>query len=315
MLERKRTNSVQPVISTQVQHLPPLPSHNEPSSTIAPSWAQSIPMMEATQYWQHSPQYPPIILQGDLTDQLHAHSAYISPQYPSPSEPSAMSPYYSPHLHLSDLHDGLPSRQITPPPPPTFHYSSSSLSSALSMSTISSSPTYPRSPPSQRPYSLSAEPSIPSPTRNPPSSEISFMGNPQDFVPSCRPTSVVATTSTIVPRGTDPTCSVSFRDASYQRSSTYDCSASSSLSPRSAVQSYPTPMSSPLILSSFAEEPETTAQPVSQPSDSPSRHYRTLSEKKAAALAKTRTSKRKADDEGPRLSSKLPVTAESVNIF
>ncbi|PSR80706.1 hypothetical protein PHLCEN_2v6622 [Hermanssonia centrifuga] len=74
-------------------------------------------------------------------------------------------------------------------------------------------------------------------------------------------------------------------------------------------------MSSPLILSSFAEEPETAATPVSQPSNSPSRHYRTLSEKKAAALAKTRTSKRKADDQGPRLSSKLPVTAESVTIF
>lgn len=293
MLERQKTISMQPGPSHQ------LPPSHEPAQHVTPDalgpWISPIPEMR---FWEEHTQYgTPTVEQGGLPD-LNIESPYLTSQYPSPSENS----------HMPELSSGT---ETTAP----FRYStSSSLSLALSLPTTSPSSAYLRTPPSSQYRNLST-PSTPGIDQTP--SGASFMSSPQDFmtVSYAAPSNHSASFSPPEPSNTMlhvPLISVTLQsNPSHERS----VSISTSLSPRSAVQAYPTPISSPLIMTPPVEALSDVSIPAQpSPGQDPNRHYRTPEQKKAAVTStKQKTPiprQRLTDTRQPRLSASLPATSE-----
>lgn len=292
MLERQKTIAMQPGPSHQ------LPPSHEPAQHVTPDalgpWISPIPEMR---FWEEHTQYgTPMVEQGGLSD-LNIQSPYLTSQYTSPSETPQMS-------------SELPTETTAP-----FRYStSSSLSLALSLPTTSPSSAYLRTPPSSQYRNLST-PSTP--VIDSTSSGASFMSSPQDFmtVSHAAPSNHSASFSPPEPSNTTlhvPLISVTLQSTpSHERS----VSISTSLSPRSAVQAYPTPISSPLIMTPPVEALSDISIPAQpSPGQDPNRHYRTPEQKKAAVPStKQKTSiprQRITDTRQPRLSATLPATSE-----
>ncbi len=314
MLERRKELAAQQSsssLSPSLMHSPvmgmePIPGPSQP-------WLPTIPEIR-TDFWETAQsQYPlPILPQGSLPG-LDILPAYLPPHYSSPSHPSQHidSQYSSPSSVSPELevHRGNLSTRLPP-----FQPTSSSLSLALTLPSSS----YLQTPPACQSRLLSTPSSPMAGSLLPISSDV-FMSNPQDFLTA--PSSLQSSPSLHHTDLTDTPIPITPHDTTPQLDLRSDCSSSSSsLSPRSAVQAYPTPLSSPLIVTPTVEAlAESPAASVPQsPGQNPHRHYRTLEQKKAEAFKpKPKIPHPKHPDtpasrtsRATRLSSTLPVTSE-----
>ncbi|KAJ3558410.1 hypothetical protein NM688_g944 [Phlebia brevispora] len=256
-----------------------------------------------------------MLTQGDLAD-LNMHPAYLSPHYSSPPQPSqVLESHYATPPERPALLDALSSEPERTAP---FQYSSSSLSLALTLPSTSPSSSYLRTPPASQPRTLSS-PSTPIIEITPSaSSDVSFMSNPQDFMTVSHPASSQYAHNVCQSEPANMPAPAGSDDLAQETNTGYACGDNNSLSPRSAVQAYPTPVSSPLIVTPPVETlPDTSPDTRPAPVQDPHRHYRTPEQKKAAA-SKNKIPRRKPPDTPgseplppTRLSATLPVTSDA----